>query len=187
MKGLHGSHVFFSMQAKIRISPIQRHQYITSSYTFLKKIYFVPHCSIVFRIPPSPFSQRELHFLPKPLFNGLYTPFGSPVRGTETSGSGDVTALRCSEPLRYKVGGPKRSSPCFAGWDRLTIACLVGLLFLFLIAVSLCTCRRSNEEYCFILLLIGLHLGRCPSELWRKSYDRHWRLMNDHNDRGCHL
>ncbi len=31
----------------------------------------------------------------------------------------DVTALRCSEPLRSKVGGPKRSSPCYAGWDRL--------------------------------------------------------------------
>ena len=26
---------------------------------------------------------------------------------------------RCSEPLRYKVGGPKRSSPDCAGWDRL--------------------------------------------------------------------
>ena len=57
----------------------------------------------------------------------------------------DVTALRCSEPLRSKVGGPKRSSPwfcglgppgccggrsnaaskpspCCAGWDRLGIA-----------------------------------------------------------------
>ena len=31
----------------------------------------------------------------------------------------DVTALRCSEPLRYKVVGPKRSTPCCAGWDRL--------------------------------------------------------------------
>ena len=31
----------------------------------------------------------------------------------------DVTALRCSESLRYKVVGPKRSTPCFAGWDRL--------------------------------------------------------------------
>ena len=31
----------------------------------------------------------------------------------------DVTALRCSEPLRYKVVGPRRSSPYFAGWDRL--------------------------------------------------------------------
>ena len=31
----------------------------------------------------------------------------------------DVTALRCSGPLRYKVVGPKRSTPCCAGWDRL--------------------------------------------------------------------
>ena len=31
----------------------------------------------------------------------------------------DVTALRCSEPLRYKVGGPQRSAPDCAGWDRL--------------------------------------------------------------------
>ena len=35
----------------------------------------------------------------------------------------DVTAPpRRSEPLRSKVGGPKRSSPYFAGWDRLGIA-----------------------------------------------------------------
>ena len=34
----------------------------------------------------------------------------------------DVTALRCSEPLRYKVGGASKPSPCFAGWDRLGIA-----------------------------------------------------------------
>ncbi len=33
-----------------------------------------------------------------------------------SSGSGDVTApSRCSEPLRYKVGGPKRSSPWLCG------------------------------------------------------------------------
>ena len=44
---------------------------------------------------------------PKPLFNGLYTPFGSPVSGGQKpQGTRDVTALRCSEPLRYKVGGP---------------------------------------------------------------------------------
>ena len=36
-----------------------------------------------------------------------------------SSGSGDVTAPSwCSEPLRSKVGGPKRSSPDCAGWDR---------------------------------------------------------------------
>ena len=36
-----------------------------------------------------------------------------------SSGSGDVTALRCSEPLRSKVGGASKPSPYFAGWDRL--------------------------------------------------------------------
>ena len=38
-----------------------------------------------------------------------------------------------------------------------------------------------------IRLLTGLHLELFPSGLWRKSYDRHWHLMNDHSDRGCHL
>ena len=77
-----------------------------------------------FRIPPSPFSQRESFsktypsfltvkegstFLTKPLFNGLYTPFGSPVPGGQKPQKReDVTALRCSEPLRYKVGGPSK-------------------------------------------------------------------------------
>ena len=39
-----------------------------------------------------------------------------------SSGSGDVTApSRCSEPLRSKDGGPKRSTPDCAGWDRLGV------------------------------------------------------------------
>ena len=36
-----------------------------------------------------------------------------------SSGSGDVTTLRCSEPLRSKVGGASKPSPNCAGWDRL--------------------------------------------------------------------
>ena len=60
---------------------------------------------------------------PKPLFNGLYTPFGSPVSGGQKpQGTGDVTAPpRRSEPLRSKVGGPSKVSPDCAGWDRLSI------------------------------------------------------------------
>ena len=34
-------------------------------------------------------------------------------------GEGGNCPTRCSEPLRSKVGGPKRSSPYCAGWDRL--------------------------------------------------------------------
>ena len=36
-----------------------------------------------------------------------------------SSEGGDVTALRCSEPLRSKDGGPSKVSPGCADWDRL--------------------------------------------------------------------
>ena len=39
----------------------------------------------------------------------------------------------------------------------------------------------------FIRLWTGLTLERFPSGLWRKSCDRHWHLMNGHNDRDYHL
>ena len=52
---------------------------------------------------PVPFSKEGSTFSPSPSF----------------SESGDVTALRCSEPLRYKDGGPSKVSPGCAGWDRL--------------------------------------------------------------------
>ena len=29
----------------------------------------------------------------------------------------------CSEPLRSKVGGASKISPCFAGWDRMATTC----------------------------------------------------------------
>ena len=58
------------------------------------------------------FSQPSRPSLPK---EGS-TAFPKPL---SPQGTGDVTALRCSEPLRYKVGGPKRSTPSFAGWDRM--------------------------------------------------------------------
>ena len=35
----------------------------------------------------------------------------------------DVTALRCSEPLRYKGGGASKPSPDCAGWDRWETDC----------------------------------------------------------------
>ena len=56
---------------------------------------------------PVPLSKEGSTFSPSP----------------SSSGSGDVTALRCSEPLRSKVGGASKPSPYCAGWDRLTLAC----------------------------------------------------------------
>ena len=52
----------------------------------------------------------------QPSHKRLYDPFGSPTGDRNPSRKWkDVTALRCSEPLRSKVGGPKRSSPWFCG------------------------------------------------------------------------
>ena len=80
--------------------------------TFIKSIKF-------FRIPPSPFPKGAPLSPQAPLQWSLHPLRFPRFRGTETSGSGDVTApSRCSEPLRSKDGGPKRSSPNCAGWDR---------------------------------------------------------------------
>ena len=76
-----------------------------TSYCYCYIIEIFHHDSVIFsKTYPSFLTVKEgSTFLTKPLF---------------PQGREDVTALRCSEPLRYKVGGPKRSSPCFAGWDR---------------------------------------------------------------------
>ena len=60
------------------------------------------------------FSQPSRPSLPK---EGS-TAFPKPL---SPQGTGDVTALRCSEPLRYKDGGASKVSPDCAGWDRLSI------------------------------------------------------------------
>ena len=62
------------------------------------------------------FSQPSRPSLPKEGSTAFTKPL-SP-QGTE-----DVTALRCSEPLRSKDGGASKPSPYFAGWDRLGYAC----------------------------------------------------------------
>ena len=58
------------------------------------------------------------HPVPLSKEGSTYTPSPSSSEG------GDVTALRCSEPLRSKVGGLSKVSPDCAGWDRLTATCL---------------------------------------------------------------
>ena len=51
------------------------------------------------------------------LSKGSSTSHPSPLSSEER----DVTALRCSKPLRSKDGGPSKVSPGCAGWDRLSI------------------------------------------------------------------
>ena len=75
------------------------------------------------------FSLRSLASL-FPIKKGFFLPLRLSCKESSTfspspssSGSGDVTALRCSEPLRYKVDGASKPSPNCAGWDRLGITC----------------------------------------------------------------
>ena len=146
-----------------------------------------------------------------PLAKGSSTFSPSP----SSSGSRDVTALWSSEPLRFMVGGASKPSPCYAGWDRLTIArwleppcysLLIGAAWLqFAIAwwLGVHGGRIADWDYhfcsslqyrsalvatrmrniIFILLLTELPLGRCPSGLWRKSYDRQWLYVPKWNKR----
>ena len=51
------------------------------------------------------------------LSKGSSTSHPSPLSSEER----DVTALRCSEPLRYKDGGPSKVSPDCAEWDHLGV------------------------------------------------------------------
>ena len=51
-------------------------------------------------------------------FSIVFTTPSVPLVGDRNLRRKDVTALRCSEPLRYKVGGASKPSPGFAGWDR---------------------------------------------------------------------
>ena len=73
-------------------------------------------------------------FVLKSSFNSLYDPFGSPCRGQKPSlplkkapplisvfspqGRRGKPPYSVLEPLRYKVGGPSKVSPGYAGWDR---------------------------------------------------------------------
>ena len=75
----------------------------------------------VYQISSNHLSNFSNHPVPLSKEGSTFSPSPS------SSGSGDVTApSRCSEPLRSKDGGPKRSSPCYAGCNRLTIACCSG-------------------------------------------------------------
>ena len=75
------------------------------------------------------FSQPSRPSLPKEGSTAFPKPL-SP-QGTE-----DVTALRCSEPLRSKDGGASKPSPNCAGWDRRGYVCELKHLGLWKFAMA---------------------------------------------------
>ena len=68
---------------------------------------------------PVPLSKEGSTFSPSPSSMVFTPPSVPPFPGDRNLRSGDVIALRCSEPLRSKDGGPSKVSPDCAGWDRL--------------------------------------------------------------------
>ena len=76
--------------------------------------------NIFFRKPtrPSLPLRKAPPFSPS-LSSIVFTTPSVPLLGDRNpQGREDVTALRCSEPLRYKVGGASKPSPDCVGWDR---------------------------------------------------------------------
>ena len=80
---------------------------------------------------------------------GGSTAFPKPL---SPQGTGDVTALRCSEPLRSKVGGASKPSPDCAGWDRLGATCLRPVDGL------AATCLRPADELAPIQVLVNVDI-----------------------------
>ena len=76
--------------------------------------------NIFFRKPTSPsLPLRKAPPLSPSLSSIVFTTPSVPLLGDRSpQGREDVTALRCLEPLRYKVGGASKPSPDCAGWDR---------------------------------------------------------------------
>ena len=80
---------------------------------------------------------------------GGSTAFPKPL---SPQGTGDVTALRCSEPLRSKDGGPSKVSPDCAGWDRLGATCLRPVDGL------AATCLRPADKLAPIQVLVNVDI-----------------------------
>ena len=88
---------------------------------------------------------------------GGSTAFPKPL---SPQGTGDVTALRCSEPLRSKVGGASKPSPDCAGWDRLGATCLRAADGLADGATDRlgATCLRLGDELAPIQVLVNVDI-----------------------------
>ena len=112
------------------------------------------------KITPSLFTLKEGDFSNHPVKFSKTHPSSLTLKGGSTAfpkplspqGTGDVTALRCSEPLRSKVGGPSKVSPDCAGWDRLADTCLRP-------ADSLAdTCLRGADGLAPIQVLVNVDI-----------------------------
>ena len=120
----------------------------------LKKAFFYLSVSPARRAPLSP--QAPL--------NSLYDPFGSPCRGQKPQEEGCNRPTRCSEPLRYKVGGPSKvyARLCGMGPPGNNDTMCISLM---LIYTSLRKTKTSNK-YIVISSLTLLQIQRNLQRSW---------------------
>ena len=89
-----------------------------TSYCYFYIFEIIHHDIVIFsKTYPSFLTVKEgSTFLTKPLFNSLYAPFGSPSSGGQKpSGTRGCNRPPVLGTATLKVGGPKRSSPYYAG------------------------------------------------------------------------
>ena len=108
-------------------------------------VFRLPNIVLFSKITPPFFTIKEVIFL-KTYPSFLTVKEGStflskPLFPQERE---DVTALRCSEPLRYKVGGPSKISPCCAGWYRLSLLSVHNLQYC--LKFTFAEARRFNRK-----------------------------------------
>ena len=73
------------------------------------------------------------------LFNGLYTPFGSPVcGGQKPQERGRKPPSGAQNRYALRLAGHQRSPPNCAGWDRMGNSSLQLIVYSFLIFVIIC-------------------------------------------------
>ena len=83
---------------------------------------------------PLRLSCKESSTSNQAFLNSLYDPFGSPCRGQKPQEEGCNRPTRCSEPLRYKVGGPSKVFAMLCGLGPL--GCYGNQLAIILLKVS---------------------------------------------------
>ena len=87
-----------------------------TSYCYFYIFEIIHHDIVLFFRKPTrpslPLKKETFESLRLPLAKGSSTFLTKPLFPQERE---DVTALRCSEPLRYKVGGPSKVFAMFCG------------------------------------------------------------------------
>ena len=98
---------------------ITTHKMILLPYRFCSDSHHAFAFPFVLIFLPLRLSCKESSTSNQAFLNSLYDPFGSPCRGQKPQEEGCNRPTRCSEPLRYKAGGPSKVFAMLCGMGPL--------------------------------------------------------------------